>query len=201
MCTIYCGTHAVHVHGWTSLPPIHSIIEDQAVNLPSQPLYTTLNFTALYLIIDLRKFLISGPWRRLHRLSWRFSRAQIIEWPGRRVRADYQTSAIIQTEISGRHKRGFEGEKKRKKESRKCQKNSLYVGGAHVVQSLVSNIFFSSTAIFVLEEFEHKITLHLIGFWRDFWTVTIVWSFASVLLYNRYEGKLMQWEPSVKFHR
>lgn len=57
------------------------------------------------------------------------------------------------------------GKKERKKESRKCQKNSLYVGGAHVVQSLVSNFFFfSSTAIFVLGEFEHKITLHLICF-------------------------------------
>lgn len=31
------------------------------------------------------------------------------------MRADYQTSAIIQTEISGRHKRSFEGGKKKER--------------------------------------------------------------------------------------
>lgn len=55
------------------------------------------------------------------------------------MRAEYQASAIIQTELSG-----WQKQKKKKKSrgrSRKCQKNSLHVGGAHVTQSLARNIF------------------------------------------------------------
>lgn len=53
------------------------------------------------------------------------------------MRAEYQASAIIQTELSGWQKQ----KKKKRGRSRKCQKNSLHVGGAHVAQSFARNIF------------------------------------------------------------
>lgn len=54
------------------------------------------------------------------------------------MRAEYQASAIIQTELSGRQK-----QKKRKEgeEAGNVRKNSLHVGGVNVAQSLARNIF------------------------------------------------------------